>query len=155
MASLLVIGGTGFFGKSILDSYRRGLLNKWDINSINILARNASSLSYQYPELIDNSISLIESDISICNEVPFSDYVIHAAASTNAKNYLTRPEIEKRNIQSGTFNYCYLAKKFHPSSRILYCSSGAIYGQQPPNLAYIPEDFNTANVEGLSESKRS
>ena len=32
--SLLIIGGTGFFGKSILDSFKRGLLKEFNINKI-------------------------------------------------------------------------------------------------------------------------
>jgi nucleoside-diphosphate-sugar epimerase len=34
MSTLLVIGGTGFFGKSILDSFKRGGLEKWGIERI-------------------------------------------------------------------------------------------------------------------------
>jgi len=34
MPTLLVIGGTGFFGKSILDSFKRGALEKWGIDRV-------------------------------------------------------------------------------------------------------------------------
>jgi len=40
LKSLLIIGGTGFFGKSILDSFKRGLLSEFNISKIIILARN-------------------------------------------------------------------------------------------------------------------
>jgi len=154
MASLLVIGGSGFFGKSILDAYGRGLLNSWHIDSITVLARNACSLSIQFPELIDDSITLINSDIATCHELPFADYVIHAAASTDAANYLARPEVEKKNIQAGTYNYCKLAEKFHLNSRIVYCSSGAVYGQQPADLEYLSEEFDCGSVDEMSLVKR-
>ena len=154
MASLLVIGGSGFFGKSILDAYGRGLLNSWDIDSIGVLARNATSLSTQFPELIDDSIKLINGDIATCHELPFADYVIHAAASTDAANYLARPEVEKKNIQAGTYNYCNLAEKFHLNSRIVYCSSGAVYGQQPADLGYLSEEFDCGSVDEMSPVKR-
>jgi len=154
MASLLVIGGSGFFGKSILDTYGRGLLNSWDIDSISIMARNATSLSTQFPELIDDSIKLINGDIATCHELPFADYVIHAASSTDASNYLARPDVEKKNIQSGTYNYCDLAKKFHSDSRIIYCSSGAVYGQQPASLEYLLEEFDGGSVDEMSPVKR-
>lgn len=154
MASLLIIGGSGFFGKSILDAYRRGLLNPWGVDSIIILARNAASLSIQFPELIDDSITLINGDIATCNTLPFADYVIHAAASTDAANYLACPEVEKKNIQAGTYNYCNLAEKFHLNSRIVYCSSGAVYGQQPANLEYLSEEFDCGSVGKMSPVKR-
>ena len=50
MSSLLVIGGTGFFGKSILDSYRRGRLQKWKITKVYIFARN-DDLKWQHIQL--------------------------------------------------------------------------------------------------------
>jgi len=34
MFSFLVIGGTGFFSKSILDSFKRGGLEKWGIDRV-------------------------------------------------------------------------------------------------------------------------
>jgi dTDP-glucose 4,6-dehydratase len=154
MASLLIIGGSGFFGKSILDSYKRGLLNFWNIDSISVLARNAQKLKIEFPELIDDSIKLINSDIATCNEVPFADYVIHAAASTDAANYISQPEIEKKNIQAATYNYCELAKKYHRNSRIIYCSSGAVYGQQPAEMEYISEEFEGGDVNEMQPLKR-
>ncbi len=154
MSSLLIIGGTGFFGKSILDGYKRGLLKPWGINLIYVLARHAQKLKIDAPELMEFSIKLVNGDIATCTELPVADYVIHAAASTDAANYLSRPEVEKRNIQAGTFNYCELAKKFHQKSRIVYCSSGAVYGQQPPDLDMIPEDYCGGSVDEMSPTKR-
>ena len=64
MATLLIIGGSGFFGKSFLDGYKRGILEKWDITQIKILARRASDLENTNPELMDKTIKLINLDIS-------------------------------------------------------------------------------------------
>ena len=154
MASLLIIGGSGFFGKSILDAYKRGLLNPWGIDLIYVLARNADRLKEEAPELVGTSIKLMNGDIASCKELPMSDYVIHAAASTDAANYLSQPEVEKKNIQAGTYNYCELAKKFHQNSRIVYCSSGAVYGQQPPDLDKISEDYDGGPLADMSLTKR-
>jgi nucleoside-diphosphate-sugar epimerase len=154
MATLLIIGGSGFFGKSILDSYSRGLLNIWGVDQIIVMARNAEKLKESNPELMGDSIKLLNDDISKCIELPAADYVIHGAASTDAANYLNRPEVEKNNIQAGTYNYCELAKKFHHNSRIVYCSSGAVYGQQPTDLEYLLEEFDGGDVNEMSPVKR-
>lgn len=154
MATLLVIGGSGFFGKSILDSYKRGLLNPWDIDTVMVMARNAEGLKESNPELLSDSVKLLNGDISSCLELPGADYVIHAAASTDVRNYLTSPDVEKKNIQAGTYNYCELAKKFHLNSRILYCSSGAIYGQQPPSMEYLSEDYVGGSTDEMDQTKK-
>ncbi len=154
MASLLIIGGSGFFGKSFLDAYKRGLLTSWNIDSVLIMARKADMLRRSNPELLDDSVILINADITTCVELPTTDYVIHAAASTDAANYLARPEIEKRNIQAGTYNYCNLADKFHRKSRIVYCSSGAVYGQQPDDLEYMTEEFDCGEIGEMPSVKR-
>ena len=154
MASLLIIGGSGFFGKSILDAYKRGLLNQWGITSVKVLARNATALEHTNPELSDTTIELINANIGTCDVLPNADYVIHAAASTDAAKYLEQPEIEKANIQAATYNYCRLAPRFHQNSKIIYCSSGAVYGQQPVDLLQIPENFNPGPIELMHASKR-
>lgn len=155
MASLLIIGGSGFFGKSILDSYRRGLLRPWEIDSLIVLARNASILAQTNRDILNDKVHLINADISNCLTLPRADFVIHAAASSDAKNYLEMPERETINIQSGAFNYCNLARKYHQNSKILYVSSGAVYGQQPENIMAVPESFSVdADVIELPLNKR-
>lgn len=154
MASLLIIGGSGFFGKSILDAYKRGLLNSWGIDLVYVFARNADRLKKESPELMGPSIKLVNGDITTCKKIPIADYVIHAAASTNAENYLSQPEVEKSNILAGTYNYCDLAKRFHQNSYIVYCSSGAVYGQQPPDLNKISEDYDGGPLNEMSLTKQ-
>ena len=45
MSHALILGGSGFFGKSILDSYKRGLLREQDIDQITIYNANGEMLS--------------------------------------------------------------------------------------------------------------
>ena len=66
MARLLVIGGSGFFGKSILESYQKGLLKPFEIDAVSVLVRNAHILKTQTPELLDQTVSLSNADISKC-----------------------------------------------------------------------------------------
>jgi nucleoside-diphosphate-sugar epimerase len=154
MASLLVIGGSGFFGKSILDAYKRGLLDLWNINRIEVVARKASHLYASNPELIAKSIYFHDLDITNCARLPVADYVMHAAASTDARNYLAKPEEEKKNIQLGTSHFCQLAEQYFKNSKILYISSGAAYGQQLAEMSHIKEDFKFQDLQTLDPGKR-
>jgi len=154
MASLLIIGGSGFFGKSILDGYKRGLLAPWKVDHIDVIARSATNLAKSNPELMSENIFLHDLDITVCDQIPIADYVIHAAASTDAKNYLSRPAEEKKNIQLGTLNFCKLAEKYLTNSKILYVSSGAAYGQQPADLSHMSEEFSTQAIETLDKIKQ-
>jgi len=81
--------------------------------------------------------------------------VIHAAASTDASRYLSHNEEEKQNIIKGTLNYCKLAKQYHKKSKIVFCSSGAIYGYQPEHEKYLTEDMAFGDIESLDEVKKS
>jgi nucleoside-diphosphate-sugar epimerase len=154
MASLLIIGGSGFFGKSILDAYKRGLLAPWKVDHIDVIARSATNLAKSNPELMSENIFLHDLDITVCDQILTADYVIHAAASTDAKNYLSRPAEEKKNIQLGTLNFCRLAEKYLANSKILYVSSGAVYGQQPADLSCMSEEFSTQAIETLDKIKQ-
>ncbi len=154
MAHLLLIGGSGFFGKSILDAYQRSLLRAYDISEITVMARNAHKLSIYSPSLLDKSIQLLNADIATCTKLPRADIVIHAAASTDERNYIASPEKERENILAGTYNFCHLAAQFLKDAKIIYVSSGAVYGQQPENVDKLTEDFNMGSIEHLVAQKR-
>ena len=47
----------------------------------------------------------------------------------------------KNNIEKAVSNYCSLVTIYHNKSKILYCSSVAVYGKQPLNIKTINEDF--------------
>lgn len=154
MSTLLLIGGTGFFGKSFLDSFQRGQLDVWGVDRIIAMSRNADRLRLEAPELLDERVELLSADIGNTDWLPSADYVIHAAASTDARNYLSQPEAERQNIQAGVYNYCRLAPTYHRNSKIVYVSSGAVYGTQPPELEVIDESYEVTDVGDIPEGKR-
>jgi dTDP-glucose 4,6-dehydratase len=154
MTTLAVIGGSGFFGKSILEAYQRGLLLPWNVSNIIIISRNATRLKDKHHHLLDKSIKLINDDICISKSIPYADFVIHAAASTDAANYLKQPLQERKNIHAAVLNYSKLAKKFHQTSKIVYCSSGAVYGQQLQNTNGLSECAIFDSISSLPPSKQ-
>jgi dTDP-glucose 4,6-dehydratase len=154
VAHLLVIGGSGFFGKSILDSYQRGLLARFDVTSITVMARRADKLLIDAPHLLSNSVSLLNSNISNCTSLPSADIIIHAAASSDERNYISRPQEERVNIQAGTSNFCKLVPLFCKNAQIVYVSSGAAYGYQSQNIVQVTEDSPLGSIEQLAPQKR-
>lgn len=154
MKTLLVIGGTGFFGKSILDAFGRGLLKPWNVTHVIVMSRNANLLLNSAPQLVSRNVSLLSADITTADSLPSADYVIHAAASTDVRDYTSRPEQEKQNIQAGTYHYCELAKKYHAKSKVVYVSSGAVYGVQPPDVDKLDEHSIPHNLEDMDVGKK-
>ena len=129
--SLLLIGGTGFFGKSILKYFSKNIFLNIKVNKIFILSRTKIKLPIYYKKLKKNfKIIKINSDILKVKSLPKVDYVIYAAI---LKNY--------NNDYKAVKNYLNLAKKYHLNSKILYISSGAIYGKQPKSLKKFSENY--------------
>lgn len=155
--SLLVIGGTGFFGKSILASFKRGMLQEFNISKIFVLARNTDKFRLEFPELICDFVELINGDISNICTLPQVDFVIHAATSTNMNEYNQYTgNAGQNNIERAVTNYCNIAPLCHSKSKILYCSSGAVYGKQPLSVETIDENFKfQQDLSTLSVEKQN
>lgn len=125
MSSLLVIGGTGFFGSSIIEAFSKGLLKKWDINELHIASRGL----FRLPLKINLSqIIFHELDITSCKTIPSVDYVIHAAAPTNEDAYHVLTSGGVDTIRQGAENYARLLENLSIGIKTLYVSSGAVYG---------------------------
>jgi len=127
--SLLIIGGSGFFGMSILNFLLKKTSYNKKFNKIIILSRNSKNNKISKELKKQFKISILKKDISKAKQLPYADYVLYCVTMKNFKQ-----DYYAAN------NYCNLAKKFHKSSKILFTSSGAVYGQQPRNLASFKEN---------------
>lgn len=132
--SLLIIGGTGFFGNSILNYFSKYKFKK-KISKITIISRNKLPNHTYIKKLKKNyKIIKINSDVLKLTKLPYADYVICAISSKSPKNdYLAI----KR--------YFNLAKIYHRDSKILFTSSGAVYGVQTKNIKSFNENHPTIN----------
>jgi FlaA1/EpsC-like NDP-sugar epimerase len=85
--SLLVIGGTGFFGRSILKYLSNNSFLNLKINKIFILSRGKLELTI-YNKKIKKKFKIIKinSNILRIKKLPKVDYVIYAAILKNYKN---------------------------------------------------------------------
>jgi len=140
MRSVLLTGGSGFFGKSVLDAFHRGLLDTFGIERMVIVARRATRLRAEAPELCSEQIELVDSDVVSLESTFDADVIIHAAASADIARYGADPEGEARVVSEGARHLWELAARSRRGPRMLLVSSGAVYGRQPAGLVSMTEE---------------
>ncbi len=140
---LFITGGTGFFGKWLLESlvwanYKFQL----DVSAM-ILTRNYRTFQREMPHLANNpAITFHPGDVRDF-KFPRGEFshIIHAAATSARATFNNEdPLVKFDTIVQGTrhtldFALACGAKKF------LYTSSGAVYGKQPVDMSHVPEDY--------------
>jgi dTDP-glucose 4,6-dehydratase len=141
-ARLFITGGTGFVGKWLIES----LL--WASDRLNlgvsatVLTRNPDRFRAQSPQLAGHpALALLKGDVQSfdfpAGEFPF---VIHAATERYFEPDVARPLSTFDLDLEGTRRVLEFARA-HGARRLLFTSSGAVYGKQPPDLTHIPEDY--------------
>ncbi len=139
-ARIFITGGTGFFGKWILETLM--FLNKeYKTNcTAKVLTRNPEKFLYDFPLFNDDSITFLKSDIKTFTfpEDEFQ-YCIHAALEAASLDQTDELEIVNAAFQ-GTHRVLEFAKQKNVLST-LFVSSGGVYGRQPPDIQFIKEDF--------------
>ena len=132
---VFVTGGTGFFGKSIFDLLARGFLS--DTQFV-VLSRDPQRFSSEYPQFsaLDN-VRFVPGDVRDF-EFPDEkfDFIIHAA--TPAVTTLAPGEM-RSIILGGMHRVLDFARKCQ-AERLLFTSSGAVYGIQEPECLNIDEE---------------
>ena len=139
-ARIFVTGGTGFFGKWLLETFsyanRQLKLNA----QLTALSRNPEKLAQELPHLAqDSSIRFLSGDISTFSFPPVEfTHVIHGATSTDPRVLQSSPDEILKTILAGTKRVLDLAKQ-SKVRRFLFLSSGAVYGKQSPDVANLQE----------------
>lgn len=139
---IFITGGTGFIGCWLLESllWANAYLN---LNvSIVVLTRNVDLFRIKAPHLAGNpAITFQVGDITDYRypKGNFS-YVIHAAAETRTDTTQSDQEKVISTIVKGAEHTLNFAVKCG-AKKILFTSSGAVYGNQPSDLKLIPESY--------------
>ena len=123
---VFITGGTGFIGRSLLEAItahgaRVTVLSRNPVHHPAIQMHPGDVRTFLFPP----------------GEYPF---VIHAAADVSD---LHRPEAALdlfATIVDGTRRVLDFASR-HGAKKLLFVSSGAVYGRQPADLTHIPDDF--------------
>jgi dTDP-glucose 4,6-dehydratase len=140
--SLFITGGTGFVGTWLVESF------VWANDRLNLGAR--AVLLTRNPELFQAKAPHAAQHPSVQyllgrgDDFEFPEgkfpFVIHAATE---KSFAPTPD-----EPTGTFEPDLRATRrvldfarTHGTKRLLFTSSGAVYGKQPPELTHIPEEY--------------
>jgi nucleoside-diphosphate-sugar epimerase len=140
--SFFITGGTGFFGRWILESFcwaNRVLgLNA----SAVLLTRNPASFSQKAPHLVaDTALKLLPGDVRNFDfPAGTFDYVVHAATEGGRADLEVLDTIVEGTRHTLDFARARGVKKF------VLTSSGAVYGRQPPEIEYLGESFEGSPV---------
>jgi nucleoside-diphosphate-sugar epimerase len=150
---LFITGGTGFFGRWMLESLLAAN-HRFSLNTrATVLTREPARFRNSCPHLADHpAITLLQGDMQ---SFPFPQgefaFVIHAAADVSA----ARGHGHASTLLALTFDGTRRTLDFaasHGTRRFLMVSSGAVYGSQPPSLSHIPETYTGAPDPCLPQS---
>lgn len=138
MSNLLILGGSGFVGKSLL----------MDVSSSNFenLVCVSSGLRHKTDErYLMSGVRHASWDIrTTCEFPPIFDTIVHAATPASAQLNTDKPDEMFKLIVQGMENVIEFASRHRQPPTILFTSSGAIYGEVPSSIANIPENWNGA-----------
>lgn len=158
--SILLSGGTGFFGKWLSQSLAK-LNDDFSLgNRVTLVTRDAQKSRSEQPWLAARSdFEFVQSDIRHFQGTDKFTTIIHGAASASQSLNDKRPDEMLSVITEGSQRVLEIAKSSQ-ARRVQFISSGAVYGAQPLDLDFVSEsDFHLGeqnNAHGAyGEAKRA
>lgn len=144
-ARIFITGGTGFFGCWLLESFAWAN-DKLGLNAkVVVLTRNHEAFLKKAPHLATNTA--ISFHIGDVRNFKFPSnkfsFIIHAATDVSIKLINENPLLIFDTILDGTRRTLDFAVSCG-ARKLLFISSGAIYGKQPFGVTHIPEEYNGA-----------
>ncbi len=135
-ARIFMTGGTGFIGRWMLEALAAAPIDAQVI----LLSRNPAAFAERAPHLA-RRFTLAQGDI-LSGNLPKGDFthVIHGATDASVALRDTNPLRMFDTILDGTRRALDLAKA--SSARLVFMSSGAVYGVQPPDVTHVSEDWH-------------
>lgn len=151
---IFLTGGTGFFGKWLLESFLS--VNKsFGLNAqVTVLSRHPNEFLAQNPWLAaESSVTFLPGDVRDFT-FPNShfDFVIHAATEASAKLERENPREMYAVIVDGTRRVLEFAANADVS-RLMLTSSGAVYGEQPTDVSHIGEGYPGCPASAYGKGK--
>jgi nucleoside-diphosphate-sugar epimerase len=142
-AAVFITGATGFFGIWLLETLLAA--NREFSLGLRIIAlsRDPNAFATKAPHLaFDPAIAWITGDVrNFAFPTGSVTHVIHGAAEASARLNAQDPQTMFDVCVDGTRRVLKLAAEKR-AVRMLFTSSGAIYGRQPPEMQHLPEEFS-------------
>ena len=142
---LFLTGGTGFFGCWLLESFAHANRVENLGAQVTVLTRNPDAFRLKCPHLAnDPAISLLQGDVRNFHfpQGPYK-FVIHAAAETVKDSSAASQRDLLSSIVDGAERVLQFAAS-HGCQKLLFASSGAVYGKQPAEITHLPESYTGA-----------
>ena len=142
-AHIFITGGTGFLGTWLLELIAR-LNAKHRFNThVTVYSRSAPDLIRRHPHLgARKEFKFLAGDIRYLTELPTAtDHIIHAAALTDRRLFASHPTAVGEVNSMGAIRLLRAAGLLEDLKKILFVSSGLVYGPQPLTLERVSEEF--------------
>lgn len=143
-SSLLITGGSGFIARYLVESVIRfNEISGAAPCVLTLPTRNPGLLQSRYRRQVDAKEVLVVDWTGLRDGDPAGrrwDFVVHGAATADPVRVAQDPEGSSRDAIAVTTSMVDVARA-SAARRIILISSGAVYGNQPENLAEIPETF--------------
>lgn len=138
---VFITGGTGFFGKWLLETFAWADRALGTGTEVTVLSRDPEAFLTRFPHLRIPRIRFHRGDIESF-EAPEGkfEYAIHAATPASAQLNEGSPLVMFDTILRGTRRTLDFAQAAGVKN-LLFTSSGAVYGAQPSAMTHVAEDY--------------
>jgi dTDP-glucose 4,6-dehydratase len=145
---IFITGGTGLFGRWLLEEFS-GI----DVDLV-LLTRDPAAFRKGFPMVGRlSTISFVEGDVrNFSFPSGHFNYVIHAATPVVSDDLSDDADEMYSIIVDGTERVLEFSEAAGVN-RLLYVSSGAVYGVQPPEVEYLPETYPCNPVTAYGKGK--
>lgn len=158
---ILITGGTGFFGRWLVETFLWANQRLMLRAQVSVLTRNPGAFRASAPHLAGiAALQLVQGDIRSVATLPgeFS-HIIHGAVTVRVDTTPAERLETWNTLVQGTQHILEFATATKVRS-LLYISSGAVYGPQPAVVAQLAEDYPgapdpTLPVSAYGEGKRA
>ena len=145
--SIFITGGTGFVGAWLVEPLLHAN-DHFDLGvQLVLMTRDAEAFRARSPHVADHrAVRLLQAKVDTFSfpqgEFP---YVIHAATERQAAPTPEAPQGSFDTDIAATRRVLQFAAE-HGTQRLLFTSSGAVYGKQPPEISHVLEDYAGAPI---------
>lgn len=145
-ARLLLTGATGFYGAWLLATLDRAIATRNLKAEAVVVTRNVLAAREKFLWLYDARwLSFVETDVRALEGLGGSfTHVVHAATSTTLPRGAREDALETASVVVAGTERVLRACVEQGVSRMLYASSGAVYGPQPEGVSHLGEDHRSA-----------